>query len=452
MTRTDALPNQPEMERSVVGACLLDRDSREIAMELLRPEHFYSPAYASVYGAITDLAGKGSPVDTGTVADLLVRRGLIASVGGVGELVALLSYACGSRAVGAHAQIVLDMARLRALVLAGMRIAALGNSLPEDIDAAMVEAEQMVSAASESVSDQLLMRAFVDVNDRMLDEILSGKNAEREKILTGLTAIDDIVGSLERGSLILVGGRPSMGKSVLACVIAMHVSMQQRLLTMFVSIEMRTEELVDRMAAGNARVDHRRLKNRELYEAEIHQLVEASSFDRDDDKLRLLDGGNHSVASIRTEARRLVRERGPLGLLIVDYIQMMRGPGGADDRQREVSDISRGLKLLARELDCPVVAVASLNRGLEGRADKRPILSDLRDSGSLESDADVVIFCFREELYGKTSQNEGVIEFIVAKNRTGPIGDGRAAWLGHQQTIMDFGSGPRVTYTFPRSD
>jgi replicative DNA helicase len=423
-------PNDLQAEESLLGAMLLSRDAIASAVESCRTEDFYRPAHGHIFEAICSLYAQGEPADPVTVADELKRADLLEAAGGTGNLIGLQANTPAIANASRYARIVQEHALLRRLISVAGDIAEMGYSLPEDVTAAMDRAEAMVfEVAERRVTDSLKpLRELLAVSLDHL-EALYNRGDAITGVPTGFTDLDERLSGLQPSALVIVGARPSMGKTSLALGLAAHAAIERRLPVLFFSLEMSHLELTQRLLCSEARVDSSRMRNGKLHESDWPKVVNAIG-KLGEAPLFIDDNANLTVMEIRAKARRLKSREG-LGLIVVDYLQLMSGHGPAENRQVEVSEISRGLKILARELAVPVVALSQLSRNLEARADKRPVLADLRESGSLEQDADVVLFIYRDEVYNKDSADKGAAEIIIAKHRNGPTGMTQLAFLDH---------------------
>jgi replicative DNA helicase len=424
------VPHNLEAEESLLGAMLLSRDAIAAAVETCRAEDFYKPSHGHVFEAITNLYARGEPVDPVTVADELRRAGLLDAVGGSATLISLQANTPAIGSAARYARIVEEHALLRRLIAVAGEIAELGYSVPEDVAAALDRAEAMIFEVAERKSVDTLS-SLRDLLAVTLDglEALYERSDTVTGVPTGFVDLDERLSGLQPSNLVIVGARPGMGKTSFALGLAAHAALERRIPVLVFSLEMSHLEIAQRLLCAEAKVDSHRLRTGRLTEADwtrisqaIGRLGEAPIFVDDNPNLTVMD--------IRAKARRL-KSRDGLGLVVVDYLQLMTGRTSAENRQVEVSEISRGLKILARELELPVVALSQLSRNLEMRADKRPVLADLRESGSLEQDADVVLFIYRDELYHPDSQSRGSAEVIIAKHRNGPTGVVQLAFLDH---------------------
>lgn len=422
-------PHNLQAEESLLGAMLLSKDAIASAVELVGPDDFYKPAHGHVYEAVTSLWAAGQPADPVTVADELRRADLLDAIGGPPTLVGLQANVPATSSAGRYARIVEEHALLRRLIWAAGEMAEKAYSLPDDVTKAVDEAESLVFAvAQRRITDTTApIGQLLDLTLDRLEELY-----ERGEAITGVPTgyvdLDELMSGMQPSSLIVVGARPAMGKTSFALGLATHAALEAARPVLVFSLEMSQSEVTQRVLCSEARVDATRVRNGRLADADwaklhhaVGRLAEAP--------LYIDDNPNITVMDIRAKARRLKSRVGDLGAVVIDYVQLMTGRSRAENRQVEVSEISRSLKILARELETPVIALAQLNRGLEQRADKRPMLADLRESGSLEQDADVVLFLYRDEVYNPETPDRGLAEVIVAKHRSGPTGRVRLAWL-----------------------
>ena len=422
-------PHNLDAESSLLGAMLLSRDAIADALEVVVAEHFYKPSHAHVFEAICGLYASGEPADPVTVAEALTRAGLLDQIGGPGLLLELQASTPATSSAGKYARITQEHATLRSLIGAANEIAEIGYGHPDDVVKAVDEAENLVFQIGQGrVTDSMVqMRDLVNVSLDRMEELY-----ERGDAITGTTSgyedLDQLLSGLQDESLVIVGARPAMGKTSFVLGIAAHVGIQRELPTVVFSLEMSQLEVCQRILCSEARVDATSIRNGNLT-ADDWSRINRGVGKLGDAQIWIDDNPTTSVMEIRAKARRLKSRVGNLGVVIVDYIQLMTGRSTAESRQVEVSEISRGLKIMARELGCPVIAVSQLSRGLESRQDKRPMLSDLRESGSIEQDADVVIFLYRDEVYNQDSPDVGMAEVIIKKHRNGPTGTVRLAWL-----------------------
>jgi replicative DNA helicase len=415
-------PHNLEAEESLLGAMLLSRDAIADAVEHTETEHFYRPANAHVFDAVSGLYASGDPADPVTVAAELERMGVLEMVGGLDGLISLQVNTPATSNASKYAQIVAERYLLRRLIETANQIADIGYSRPEDVARAVDEAENMMfQVAQGRVADS--MGEIRDLLDATLDRLehLYELGDGITGTPTGFIDLDELLSGLQPNALIIVGARPAMGKTAFALNIASHAAVRENKPVLIFSMEMGHLELTQRMLCSEANVDAKNMRDGKLNEDDwqrisngIGRLAESPMW--------IDDNPNLTIMEIRAKARRLKSRAGDLGLVVVDYLQLMTGRSSAESRQVEVAEISRGLKILARELECPVLGLSQLSRNLEMRQDKRPMLADLRESGSIEQDADVVMFLYRDEVYHPGGDSEGMAEVIVAKHRNGPTG------------------------------
>jgi replicative DNA helicase len=422
-------PHNLEAEESLLGAMLLSRDAIAIALERCSATDFYKPSHAHVFQAITSLYSSGEPADAVTVADELRRAGTLEEVGGPAALVALQANTPAISSAGRYAGIVEEHALLRRLIGVAGEIADLGFSLPEDVIGAVDRAEAMVfEVAQRRTADSIapLQELLSKSLDRL--EELYDRGEAITGVPTGYNDLDELMSGLQPSNLVVVGARPSMGKTAFALGISANAAMAGTPV-LFFSLEMSHLEIAQRVLCAEARVDASRMRNGRLHEDDWGKISHAIGR-LGSAPLHIDDNPNVTVMDIRAKARRMKSREG-LGLVVVDYLQLMTGRGSAENRQVEISEISRGLKLLARELAIPVIALSQLSRTLESRADKRPMLADLRESGAIEQDSDVVMFVYRDEVYNQESSDRGAAEILVAKHRNGPTGVVQLAFVAN---------------------
>ncbi len=425
-------PHNLEAEESLLGSMLLSRDAITAAVEArVDASDFYKPAYGHIFDAVWSLYEQGEPVDPVTVAEELRRGGLLEALGGKGTLTQIQASTPASANVGHYAKIVSELALLRRLITVSGEIAESAYNQPDDVTETVDRAEAMVFEVAEKRISESLVKVFEAVTatvDQL--EALYGESDTMTGVPTGYTELDNILLGLQPSNLIVAAARPGMGKTSFALGAAANVAMVSRRPVVFFSMEMGSVELTKRMLASEARVEARKLQTGDLKDADWSRLNAAIGH-LGEAPLFIDDNPHCTVMEMRAKARRIKARYGDLALVVVDYLQLMSSPRRSENRQVEVSELSRGLKILARELDCPVMALSQLNRQLEYRQDKRPMLADLRESGSIEQDADVVLFIYRDEAYNPESDQRGVVELIVAKHRNGPTGTARLAFLDH---------------------
>lgn len=429
------LPHNEEAEASVLGAMLLARQAVLDAAELLTAGDFYRPRYGAVFAAIVAVENRGDPPDVVTVADELRRTGMLELAGGESELIRLQADTPSTSSLH-YAKIVAEHAQLRRLIAASAEISEAAYEAPTDVAALVDVAQQRFFDA---VTD--VRRATVQPLPSVLQAGLDRLEALYESkggllgVPTGWTDLDEILLGLAPGCLYTVGARPAMGKSAFALNLATHAAVRANVPTLFVSLEMSEAELTQRLLAAEAKVDATKLRSGKLDANDWPKLTNAVARIAEH-PLQFLCSSGVSLMELRSKARQL-RARGELGLLIIDYLQLM-DTSAAETRQLQIAELTRGLKKLAGELAIPIVILSQINRGVEQRNDKRPNLSDLKESGAIEQDSDVVMFLFRDEIYNPDSTDRGIAEVIIAKHRQGPTGTVRVVFMEHYAKFANF--------------
>jgi len=431
------VPQNLDAEISVLGASMLTPNVIPGVSEIIRPHHFYRQAHQRIYEAIEDLFSRGEPIDPITVCEELANRAALETVGGRAYVHSLVTAVPAATNARQYAEIVLENYYLRSLIKVGGEITEMGYRREHSPLDLIDRAEQMVF----DISQTRVMGEFAPISE-LIDE--SWPELERTMTeghqsvgcATGFRDLDYIIGGFRPANLVILAARPSMGKTALALNIARNVAVDQGKGVALFSLEMSKMEVVNRMMCSEARVDHWRVQRGMLRPEEWSKLAAACT-PLHTAPVFVDDSASLNLMEIRAKARRLRAKEKNLGLIILDYLQLMMGDLGAENRQQEVSRISRGLKILARELDVPVLALSQLSRQVEQRAGNKPVLSDLRESGSIEQDADVVVFIYRDEVYNRDSPDKGTAEIIVGKQRKGPIGECRLAFAQNYTRFAD---------------
>ncbi|MCL7451519.1 MAG: replicative DNA helicase [Anaerolineae bacterium] len=421
-TKIERLPPQNmEAEEAVLGALLIDPDAIIRVATILKPGDFYREKNGWIYDATLALHERREPIDFLTVCDELERREQLDQVGGPGFITSLINAVPTSIHAEHYARIIERTATRRRLIEAAGEIAGLAYQEADDVDEVVDRAEQVLFGVSERrISRELvpIRQVLSEYYDRI--EYLTRHRGEMIGIPTGFTDMDKLLGGLQRSDMVILAARPSVGKTSLALSIAHNASKRFRQRVAFFSLEMSNEQVVQRLMSAETGINSQRLRRGEIAQDEWGRFMKAAS-DLAESLFYIDDTPGISALELRTKARRLHAEVG-IDLLVVDYLQLMRGDFRSENRVQEISSISRALKGLARELNVPILALSQLSRGVEARTDKRPILSDLRESGALEQDADVVIFIYRDELYNENTERKNIADIIVAKHRNGPTG------------------------------
>jgi len=431
-------PQNLEAEESVLGAMLLSPAAVGTVSEILSASDFYRESHAKIYRAALALWSKGEPVDAITLANELDERGELEGVGGQARVAELAALVPSTSNVEHYARIVKEMATLRGLVRAGQEIARLGQDRPGEVTDLVDRAEQIVfELAQQRVTsdfshiEQLLKESFERITQ------LYEAGSEITGVPSGFRELDLLTSGFQPGNLVILAARPSMGKSALGLCIAANLGVRHGIPVALFTLEMSKAEVTQRMMCSEAKVESQRLRTGRLAPEDWPRLTAAC------DRLMKApiyvdDTGSTTIMELRSKARRLKSREPSLGLIIVDYLQLMTSGATAENRVQEVSQISRALKVLARDLDVPIIAMSQLSRAVEQRHDKRPILSDLRESGSLEQDSDLVFFVYRDEYYlGEESDQQGIAEVILAKHRNGPTGTIKLSFLRRYAKFAD---------------
>lgn len=432
-------PQDLAAEQGVLGGMLLSKDAIADVIDVIKGRDFYKPAHELIFDSILDLYGRGEPADAVTVSAELTKRGELARVGGAPYLHTLMSSVPTAANAGYYAVIVRERAILRRLVEAGTRITQMGYATDgADLDEIVNRAQAEIYGVTEQRAGEDYA-PLADVMEGALDEIesISNRSGQMTGVPTGFTDLDQLTNGLHAGQMVIIAARPAIGKSTLGLDLARSCSIRNGLTSVIFSLEMGRNEITMRLLSAEARVALHHMRSGTMTDDDWARLArrmgEVSAA-----PLFIDDSPNMSMMEIRAKCRRL-KQRHDLRLVIVDYLQLMSSGGSRrpESRQQEVSEMSRALKLLAKELELPVIAIAQLNRGPEQRTDKRPMMSDLRESGSLEQDADVVILLHREDAYERESPRAGEADLIVAKHRNGPTATITVAFQGHYSRFVD---------------
>ncbi|GAA1149793.1 replicative DNA helicase [Ornithinicoccus hortensis] len=424
-------PQDLAAEQSALGSMMLSKDAIADCAELVKPSDFYRPNHETIHDAIVDLYSRGEPVDAITVSDELSKRGDLARVGGTAYLHQLIAAVPTAANASYYAEIVAERAVLRRLVEAGTRIVQMGYGQGggdvEDI-VNQAQAEVYGVADKRGGEDYTILAELLEPT---MDEIehAAGSSGEMTGVPTGFTDLDELTNGLHGGQMIIVAARPAVGKSTFALDIARSASIKHNMATVVFNLEMGRTEMTMRLLSAEAKIPLQHMRKGTLQDSDWQRIAETQGRIHGA-PLFIDDSPNMSLMEIRAKCRRL-KQKHNLKLVIIDYLQLMSSGKRVESRQQEVSEFSRALKLLAKELEVPVIALSQLNRGPEQRTDKKPQMSDLRESGSIEQDADVVILLHRESLYERESPREGEADVIVAKHRNGPTDTITVAFQGH---------------------
>ena len=422
------LPHSDEAEQAVIASMLMDKDAVVTAVDMLEKDDFYSTRYGILFEAMDQLSKEGKPADLIQVQDRVRQNGAPPEVSGMEFLREILSSVPTSANIRHYAEIVKNKSILRRLIKTAQTIENECYESKDNIENILYNAEKNITGVTQSGSSeeiQPISEVVIEALDRMQAAAKAG--GKITGIATGFTDLDYKMAGLQNSDLVLVAARPSMGKTAFVLNIAQYVSVKHNTTTAIFSLEMSKLQLVNHIISMESKVDSKNIRTGNLSPAEWSNIAEGAS-NVGTSHIIIEDTPGISVAELRSKCRKFKRDNN-LGLIIIDYIQLMSGGGKSESRQQEVSEISRALKGVARELNVPVIALSQLSRSVESRPDKRPMLSDLRESGAIEQDADVVMFIYREDYYKKDTDRPGVAEIIIAKQRNGPTGTVELGWI-----------------------
>ena len=426
-------PHSIEAEQSLLGGLMLENSTWDQIGDVVNENDFYRKDHRLIFQAIKHLVEEGTPFDVVTLSEWLDQRNELENAGGLSYLGALANNTPSAANILAYAKIIRERSVLRQLIRVGTQISdSAFNTEGRDSEELLDQAERLVfeiaeQGASNKGGFESITNVLVDVVDRI--DLLFNQDEAITGLSTGYTDLDELTSGLQPGDLIIVAGRPSMGKTTFSMNIAEHAAMTSGKPIAIFSMEMPADSLAMRMLSSLGRIDQHKVRTGKLDDDDWPRLTSAIGL-LQEKPLFIDDTPALSPNELRSRCRRLAREHGQLGLVVIDYLQLMQVPGFSENRTAEISEISRSLKGIAKELDVPVIALSQLNRGLEQRPDKRPVMSDLRESGAIEQDADVIIFIYRDEVYNPESEAKGTAEIIIRKQRNGPIGTVRLTFLG----------------------
>lgn len=441
-------PHSIEAEQAVLGGLMLDNNAWERVSDAVSDGDFYRHDHRLIFRAIVTLAERNSPFDVVTLSEQLDKEGHLSQVGGLAYLGELAKNTPSVANIKAYAQIIRERATLRQLIgisndIADMAYAPQGKSAIEVLDEAERQIFQIAEARPKAGGPVGINEILVKTIDR-IDELFN-TNEGLTGISTGFTDLDGMTSGLQPADLVIVAGRPSMGKTTFAMNLVENAVLRSDKVILVFSLEMPSDSIVMRMLSSLGRIDQTKVRSGKLEDDDWPRLTSAVNL-LNERKLFIDDTAGISPTEMRARARRLAREHGEIGMIMVDYLQLMRIPGSSgDNRTNEISEISRSLKALAKEFNCPVIALSQLNRSLEQRPNKRPVNSDLRESGAIEQDADIIMFVYRDEVYHPETEYKGVAEIIIGKQRNGPIGTCRLAFIGKYTRFDNLAPG---LYTF----
>lgn len=442
-------PQNLEAEMSILGAILLDNDAINRVLEILIPEDFYRESHRKILRAMIELNDRREPSDLVTLSMMLKKNGELEEIGGGAYLATLVDYVPTAAHVAYYCKIVKEKAITRKLISAATEIVTQSYDDQCELEQTLDNAQKVIF----DISENKLKPAFFPVSAILKDtikniEMLYEKKEHVTGVPTGFIDLDEKTAGLQSGDLLIIAGRPSMGKTAFALNVAQYAAVDAGTPVAVFSLEMSKEQLVTRLLCAQSKVDASRLRTGHLIEGDWNRLLKGAST-LHSSKIFIDDTPAISVLELRAKSRRMKAEHN-IGLIVIDYLQLMRGRDGSDSRQQEISEISRSLKALAKELEVPVIALSQLNRGLENRTDKRPMMSDLRESGAIEQDADVIMFVYREAVYCEKCKNKEMTcdeghernaEIIIGKQRNGPIGTVNLVFMGEHTKFENLARG-----------
>ena len=434
-------PNDTIAEQAVLGSMLVDKDAVISAVEVLKADDFYREDNKEIYAAMFELYSLGKHIDMITVQDQLTLRGTIEKVGGTEYIAMLIDNVPTTSNIESYVKIVEEKSIIRQLIKAANNILKLGYAQTEEVDALIEKAEKDIFDIMQNRNSKgyaSIKEILVSTFDQ-IEEMFQNKN-KVSGLETGFVDLDSKISGLNKSDLLIVAARPAMGKSAFVLNIASFVAMHLKVPTMIFSLEMSKEQMVNRILCSESEVDSMKVRNADLSSEDWLKLGEASGR-LSEVPLYIDDTPGMSSAELRAKWRKAKLEK-DIGLVIIDYLQLMESKNKSPSRQQEISEISRSLKILAKELSVPVIALSQLSRATESRVDHRPMLSDLRESGAIEQDADIVMFLHREDYYNPETEKKNVAEVIVAKNRSGSTGTVELAWLGQYTKFANLYRGP----------
>ncbi|HBF0572292.1 TPA: replicative DNA helicase [Clostridioides difficile] len=429
-------PHSVESEQSILGSILLDKDAIITVTETIKPDDLYKEAHKIIYECMITLSNKGEPIDLITLTEELRKQGHLNDIGGISYITSLSTIVPTTSNVKYYADIVKEKSVLRKLIKASNEIINLGYSGATKIEDVLEQAEKSIfDISQEKTSDDFksINLVLMDAYD-MIEKLYTNKS-DVTGITTGFKDLNKKINGLQRTDLILIAARPAMGKTAFSLNLVQNAALKGDASVAVFSLEMSKEQLVQRMLSSQSSVELKKIKTGTLNDNDWPRIIDAMAV-LSDAKIHIDDTPGIKISELRSKCRKLKIEKG-LDLVLIDYLQLMEGEGNNESRQQEISKISRSLKILAKELNCPVVALSQLSRAPEQRADHRPMLSDLRESGAIEQDADIVMFLYRDEYYHADSESKNIGEVIIAKNRHGETGSVELVWLGEVQRFGD---------------
>ena len=441
-------PHSIEAEQSVLGGLMLDNQAYDRVAELVVSQDFYTRTHKLIFEAMTELAELGDPIDLITISESLEKNNKLAGIGGFAYLAEIAKNTPSAANIDAYANIVRERAVVREMIGVANEIAEAGfntegRTSHDLLDFAESKVFKIAEQRSKSTEGPQSIHNILEKTVDKIEELYQSPQDGVTGVSTGYADLDKMTTGLQPSDLIIVAARPSMGKTPFAMNLAEHAAMTQDKPVLIYSLEMPSEQIMMRMLASLGRINQTKVRTGQLDDDDWARLSSTMGLLMEKGKMYVDDASGLTPTDVRSRARRIARDHGGISMIMVDYLQLMRVPSLSDNRTLEIAEISRSLKSLAKELKCPVVALSQLNRTLEQRADKRPINSDLRESGSIEQDADLIMFIYRDEVYNEDSTEKGIAEIIIGKQRNGPIGKVRLTFQG-QFSRFDNYAGPAM--------
>ncbi len=424
------LPHDLLAEKAMVGCLIIDGSVfDEISNLKITPDHFYDPRYGIIYDVITDLSLANRAIDYVTVCSKLQEKGKLEEIGGQSFVLTLVEDQASSANVYDYAKIVKDKSSMREIIRTAMRVAQMGMTYSGDAEDFIQEVESSFFKLTNDAKSGSMVKLNATLKQNLKElEDTSRLMGEISGLSTGYPRLDELLLGMQPGQLIVLAARPAMGKTSLALNVAVSSCIQAGLPVVIFSLEMLATELSMRLLTGRAKVDSKRVRKKTFLDTDLRSIAKATQ-ELSSLPIYINDSGSTTILDIQSQCRKVKAEQG-LGLIVIDYLQLMGSTSKNIQREQQIAEISRGLKTMAKELGCPVIALSQLNRGVESRPNKRPSTADLRESGAIEQDADIVMFVYRDEVYYPDTKEPGIAEIIVGKNRAGEIGTAKLAWVG----------------------
>ena len=438
-----SVPHSFEAEQAIIGGLLLNNDAWNDVAERVVERDFYHRAHRTIFATIESLSGEDIPVDLVTLSEQLENNQELEGIGGIAYLAELLQNTPSAANINNYSDIVRERAVVRELIGVANEIAEAGyetegRDSAELLDFAETKVFQIAEARSDKSEGPQPLKDILKETVARIDDLCKNPRDGITGLSSGYNDLDQMTTGFQPGDLIIVAARPSMGKTTFAMNLAEHAALNADKPTIIFSLEMPADQIMNRMLASLGRIDQGKIRTGALDENDWASLSSTMSILLNQGKMFIDDSSGLTPTEVRSRARRIARDHGGVSMIMIDYLQLMRVPSLSENRTLEISEISRSLKALAKELRCPVIALSQLNRGLEQRADKRPINSDLRESGAIEQDADLIMFIYRDEVYNEESNDKGIAEIIIGKQRNGPIGKIRLTFQGRYSRFDDY--------------